>query len=89
MAEQLTDYRLDVCEKRIDDHGKRLDELQDLMTRLAAIEEQNQRRIDEQEKRVKDLEAVPVKRWDSVVSYLITAILALVVGFFASNIGLS
>lgn len=88
MTEQLTDYRLDVCEKRIDDHGKRLDELQDLMTRLAAIEEQNQRRIDEQEKRVKDLESVPVKRWDSVVSYLITAILALVVGFFASNIGL-
>lgn len=88
MPEQLTEYRLEQADHRLDSHSKRLDELQDLMTRLTLIEEQNQKRLDEYEARLHDLEEVPSKRWEQIVSVAISVVVGAVIGFFMSGHGL-
>lgn len=54
-----------------------------------AIEMRHMRETqNEHAKRLQELEEKPIKRYDTVVTYIITSIIALLIGFFGAMIGL-
>jgi len=77
-------HRLDEMEKRQDD----LDELVSTVKVLAVREEAVESDVKEIKRDVKELTGKPGKRWDSLVSQIITLVVAAVVGFLLAKIGL-
>lgn len=73
---------------RLDEHGKSLDALSESLAVLRVIEQQNQVRIDEMNKRLATLEAEPADKWRKASDYVLTGILGVVLGLVASNFGL-
>ena len=69
---------------RLEEHGKSLDALSESLAVLRVIEQQNQVRIDEMNKRL----AAPADKWRKASDYVLTAILGVVLGLVASNFGL-
>lgn len=54
-----------------------------------AIEMRHMRETQEEHsKRIQTLEDKPAKRYDNIVNYIITSIIALVIGFIAATLGL-
>lgn len=76
-------------DKRLDAHGDEIEDLRECVVRLTSLQESNAKWEDVAEKRIAALEAAPSKRWDNLVNYVITAIVALVVGVVAGQIGLN
>jgi len=76
--------RLDGLEKRQDN----LDELVGTVKVLAVREENVESDVKEIKKDVKELAGKPGKRWDSLVSQVITIVVAAVLGFLLARIGL-
>ena len=72
-------------DKRLEAHG----ELRECVVRLTAIQEANTAWQTAAEERIAALEAAPAKRWDSVVNYALTAVLAFVVGIVATHLGIN
>ena len=72
-----------------DPHGGEIDELRECVVRLTAIQEANTAWQTAAEERIAALEAAPAKRWDSVVNYALTAVLAFVVGIVATHLGIN
>ena len=70
-------------------HGGEIDELRECVVRLTAIQEANTAWQTAAEERIAALEAAPAKRWDSVVNYALTAVLAFVVGIVATHLGIN
>lgn len=77
-------HRLDEVEKKQDD----LSELVTTVGKLATREERVESDVKEIKSDVKALASKPAKRWDSLVSQLITLVVAAVVGFVLAKIGL-
>ena len=77
-------HRIEEVEKRQDN----LDELVGTVKALAVREENVENDVKEIKTDVKSLTSKPGKRWDSLVSTIITAIAAAVVGFFLAKFGL-
>lgn len=77
-------HRLDDLEKRQDN----LDELVSTVKVLAVREENVESDVKEIKKDVKELSGKPGKRWDALVSQIITLVVAAVVGFLLAKIGL-
>ena len=77
-------HRLDEMEKRQDD----LDELVSTVKVLAVREEAVESDVKEIKSDVKELTGKSGKRWDSLVSQIITLVVAAVVGFLLAKIGL-
>lgn len=73
---------------RLDTHGKSLDTLSETLAALREIERQNQERIDRMDERLAALESEPADKWRRTSDYVLTAILGVVLGFVASNLGL-
>ena len=95
-AHSAHERAIDQHDKRLDAHGTQLDKLNATLEKLTVIEEQNQKRLDRQDEemdrhdeRIAALEAAPAKRWDSLVNYVVTAAVALVIGIVAGQIGLN
>jgi hypothetical protein len=83
-------------DKRLDAHGDEIDNLRECVVRLTAIQESNAKWQESNakwqevaEERIAALEAAPSKRWDNLVNYVVTAIVALVIGMVAGQIGLN
>ena len=76
-------------DKRLEAHGGEIDELRECVVRLTAIQEANTAWQTAAEERIAALEAAPAKRWDSVVNYAHTAVLAFVVGIVATHLGIN
>ncbi len=76
--------RLDELEKRQDD----LDELVGTVKVLAVREENVENDVKEIKNDVKTLTSKPGQRWESLVSQIITIIIAAVAGFILAKIGL-
>lgn len=77
-------HRLDEMEKRQDD----LDELVSTVKVLAVREENVENDVKEIKSDVKSLASKPGKRWDSLVTQIITILVAAVAGFILAKIGL-
>lgn len=78
------EHRLDDVEKKQDD----LTELVGTVKVLATREENVENDVKEIKNDVKTLTSKPAQRWESLVSQLITLVVAAVVGFILAKIGL-
>lgn len=76
--------RLDEMEKRQDN----LDELVSTVKVLAVREERVEGDVQEIKTDVKELKNKPAKRWDNLVTQIITIIVAALAGYVLSKIGL-
>ena len=77
--------------RRLDDLEKRQDNLDDLVSTvkvLAVREEAVESDVKEIKSDVKELTGKSGKRWDTLVSQVITLVVAAVVGFLLAKIGL-
>ena len=75
---------------RLDEMEKRQDNLDDLVTTVKVLADREERVEDDVKEikgDVKSLKDKPAKRWEAVVSQIITALVALLVGYLASGIG--
>ncbi len=79
---------ISVHDKRLDAHGGQLDDIKETLAALREIERQNQERIDAMERRVAALEAVPARRWDALVGYVLAALAGGVSGMAMAHMGL-
>ena len=77
-------HRLEEVEKKQDD----LSELVGTVKVLATREEQVESDVKEIKNDVKTLTSKPGKKWESLVSQIITLVVAAVVGFILAKIGL-
>lgn len=77
-------HRLDKLEKRQDD----LDDLVGTVKALAVREENVENDVKEIKSDVKTLTSKPGQRWESLVSQIITIIIAAVAGFILAKFGL-
>ena len=77
-------HRLDKLEKRQDD----LDDLVGTVKALAVREENVETDVKEIKADVKSLTSKPGQRWESLVSQIITIIIAAVAGFILAKFGL-
>lgn len=77
-------HRLDDLEKKQDD----LSELVVTVGKLATREERVESDVKEIKNDVKTLASKPAKRWENLVSQLVTLVVAAVVGFVLARIGL-
>lgn len=77
-------HRLDELEKRQDN----LDDLVSTVKVLAVREEAVESDVKEIKSDVKSLKEKPAKRWESVVTQIITLLVAAVVGFLLAKFGL-
>ncbi len=92
------EHRLTVVEDASKDHSRRLDDLEkrqdnldDLVSTvkvLAVREEAVESDVKEIKSDVKELTGKSGKRWDSLVSQVITLVVAAIVGFLLAKIGL-
>lgn len=92
------EHRLTVVEDASKDHARRLDDLEkrqdnldDLVSTvkvLAVREEAVESDVKEIKSDVKELTGKSGKRWDSLVSQVITLVVAAIVGFLLAKIGL-
>jgi seryl-tRNA synthetase len=78
------EHRLDDVEKKQND----LSELVGTVKVLAIKEESVEKDVKEMKNDVKTLITKPAKRWDNLVSQLITLIVAAIFGFILAKIGL-
>ena len=76
--------RLDDMEKRQDD----LDELVSVVKVLAVCEENVENDVKEIKSDVKSLTSKPAKRWETLVTQLITIVVAAIAGFILAKMGL-
>lgn len=76
-------------DKRLDAHGDEIENLRECVVRLTSLQESNAKWEDVAEERIAALESAPSKRWDNLVNYVVTAIVALVIGIVAGQIGLN
>ena len=83
-------------DKRLDAHGDEINNLRECVVRLTSLQESNAKWQESNakwhevaEERIAALEAAPAKRWDNFVNYVVTAVVALVVGIVAGQIGLN
>lgn len=76
-------------DKRLDAHGDEIENLRECVVRLTSLQESNAKWQEVAEERIAALEAAPSKRWDNLVNYVVTAIVALVIGMVAGQIGLN
>lgn len=90
------DRAVSVHDKRLDAHGEQLDEIRTTLATLTEIERQNQQRIDESyhridqvDARVAALEARPAKRWDSLATAALTALVGGLAGYVLAGAGLA
>lgn len=75
--------------KRIDKIEKRQDNLEKLASsveKIAIREESLENDVKEIKNDVKDIKSVPTKRWETVVTVGLTAIVSAIVGFIISEI---
>lgn len=77
-------HRLDEVEKKQDD----LSELVVTVGKLATREERVESDVKEIKNDVKTLTSKPAKRWDNLVSQIITLVVAAFIGFVLARIGL-
>lgn len=77
-------HRLDAMEKRQDN----LDELVGTVKALAVREENMENDVKEIKNDVKELNAKPGKRWESLVEKIILTVAAALIGFLLARIGL-
>lgn len=76
---------------RLDEMEKRQDKLDDLVSavNVLAVREQNvENDVKEIKSDVKNLTNKPAQRWETVVSQLITIVVAAIAGFILAKIGL-
>ena len=76
-------------DKRLDSHSEQIDEMQKLLVKLTQIEEQNQARINSVDARVAALEARPARRWDSLATAALTALVGGLAGYLMAGAGLA
>ena len=81
---ERNEQRLNAMEKRQDD----LDDLVGTVKLLALREENVEKDVKEIKADVKEWISKPAKRWDNLVSQIITLVVAAVVGFLLAKIGL-
>ena len=77
-------HRLDEMEKRQDN----LDELVGTVKVLAVREERVEKDVKEIKTDVKELTSKPAKRWDNLVTQIITTLVAAIAGYIFAKIGL-
>ena len=76
---------------RIDDVEKRQDNLDKLATSVAVLAEREKKveeNVEEIKVDVKSITGKPAKRWETLISQLITVVVAAVAGFILAKIGL-
>ena len=80
-------------DKRLDAHGEEIDNLRECVVRLTSLQESNAKWQESNakwqevaEERIAALESAPAQRWDNLVNYVVTAIVALVIGMVAGQI---
>ena len=81
---ESNERRIEECEKR----QNNLSELVGTVKALAVKEERVERDVKEIKSDVKSLTNKPAKKWDDLVSQIITILVAAVVGFILAKIGL-
>ncbi len=77
--------------KRLDEMEKRQDNLDDLVgtVKVLALREENvEKDVKEIKDDVKDIKDKPAKRWESVITQLISIAVAAVAGYFLAKFGL-
>ncbi len=77
-------HRLDEMEKRQDN----LDELVGSVKVLALREENVERDVKEIKNDIKDIKEKPAKRWDSMVTQIISILISAVLGYIIAKFGL-
>lgn len=78
------DKRLDKHSERIDGNTERIDGVLTLLERLTLIEEQNSERLDDIDSRLDALEAVPKKRYETLIASLTSLVLGAAFGVLTS-----
>lgn len=72
----------------LEDHIKEISQMTSAVERLATNMEHMAKEQKDQGERLKELESRDGKMWRSIVSYIITAIISIILGFLASRLGL-
>lgn len=87
---------LDNDKQRLNSHGRSLDSLAETNARTVEILSNIERRMsaaevraEKQEARIVAIENKPAKKWETVTGYIMTAVVALIIGAAASQIGLA
>lgn len=80
-----------VHDERMEKHGRELDDLRECVVRLTALQETQREEFSEwrhdTEARLAAIENAPVKRWETITTATLTAVVGAVVGFVAAQIG--
>ena len=91
MNEKDIEHRLTVVETRVEEVEKRQDNLDELVStvKVLAVREENvENDVKEIKSDVKTLAGKPAQRWESLVSQIITIVVAAIAGFILAKIGL-
>lgn len=83
------EVRISGLEQRVDAHGDELDDLKECVVRLTALQAANSKWQETADDRIAALEAAPGRRWESLANYIMTAVVALIIGMLAGQIGLN
>lgn len=82
------EHRLDVLEERVTRHGLEIDSLMLDEARTSTVLERLDKTVAALELTVRKLEQIPAKRWESVVSTGLTALVAALAGALFMKLGL-
>jgi hypothetical protein len=91
MVDANFEHRMTHVEARVDELEKRQDNLDDLIGTVKVLADREERVEDDVKEikaDVKELANKPAKRWDNLVSQIITLVVAAIVGFLLAKIGL-
>lgn len=86
-----TEARAKSNTNRLDEHDQQIKELSNVYVALTKVDnkvENVNTKVDTIEKDVKDIKEKPAKKWDSLISTLITCIATAIAGYFLAKFGM-
>lgn len=85
---KLEKHVIESIEKRLDAHGRELDNVEKCLERLTVISERMDKQENDHEKRLRALEGNSGAKWDKVVQTAISAVVGGVTAFALLQIGI-
>lgn len=84
----VCDERFRRDKERLKDHDATIKQLSEVSLRLGVLVEQHEQKIRSNDERIDELQQKPAKRWDLIVTTLITLGLGTLVGYIVASAGL-
>lgn len=94
LDEKVTEHKeqIKTCFAKLNDMQSLLESVNELAKSVAILATNYKtmdQKVDKIDKRIGDIEAKPSKRWDSIITVAITAVVTALVTFFLTKLGVS